>query len=102
MSRALLSAFDDTGLEGLWVTDGTAAGTHEMTGITGASTSGSGFEPFGFTNFRGEVLFDGTNSAGKQGLWVTDGTAAGTHEITGIAGANTSSGLDPEGFIVFN
>jgi ELWxxDGT repeat protein len=40
------------------------------------------------------VLFNGFDAAGKQGLWVTDGTTAGTHEITGISGAN-SNGLAP-------
>jgi len=35
------------------------------------------------------ALFDGLDSSGL-GLWVTNGTAAGTHELTGIAGANAS------------
>ena len=33
----------------------------------------------------GEVLFEGTNAAYLTGLWVTDGTAAGTHQLTGRA-----------------
>ena len=32
------------------------------------------------------VMFAGTDTAGNIGLWVTDGTAAGTHELTGISG----------------
>jgi hypothetical protein len=35
----------------------------------------------------GKVVFDGIDSSGKLGLWVTDGTPAGTHELM-IAGAN--------------
>ena len=50
MAKALLSAFDAAGLEDLWVTDGTASGTNEITGITGANTSGAGFQPFGFAS----------------------------------------------------
>ena len=34
------------------------------------------------------VLFDGYDSSGKTGLWVTNGTAAGTHELT-VADAYT-------------
>src|SRR5262249_35029412 len=73
----------------LWVTDGTVANTHEITGIAGASTSGVLSSSVGpaFTVFNNEVLFAGANSAGHVGLWVTDGTAA--HELTGIVGAST-------------
>jgi ELWxxDGT repeat protein len=104
------------GQAGLWVTDGTAAGTHEVTGISGASSHGLFLQdviaPFvvdpEFTVFNGKVLFDGVNAAGNLGLWVTDGTAAGTHELTGISGA-ASSGLFTQdgtgshpGFSIFN
>jgi len=33
------------------------------------------------------AIFQGTDSAGDRGLWVTDGTAGGTYELIGIAGA---------------
>jgi ELWxxDGT repeat protein len=36
-----------------------------------------------FTAFNGKVLFNGLDTAGNNALWVTDGTAAGTHEIIG-------------------
>jgi len=39
------------------------------------------------------VLLNGTNSANQHGLWVSDGTAAGTHELTGISGANSGGAL---------
>jgi ELWxxDGT repeat protein len=68
---------------------GTASGAHELTGISGADANGifnNSHYP-DFTVFNGEVLFSGINAAGNAGLWVTDGTAAGTHEITGISGA---------------
>jgi ELWxxDGT repeat protein len=74
---------------GLWVTDGTAAGTHEVTGISGANST-SGLAPGDMTVFNGKVLFSGidaNNDTGlDNGLWVTDGTAAGTYELTGISG----------------
>jgi len=86
---------------GLWATDGTAAGTHELT-VSGANSFGllSGAPP-DFTIFNGEVLFSGENNSFHQGLWVTDGTAAGTHELAGISGA-LSGGVTPSGMTVFN
>jgi ELWxxDGT repeat protein len=108
----LFDGVDADGVRGLWVTDGTAAGTHELTGIVNASASSFGFSPTDFTLFHDEVLFSGLNAANQSGLWVTDGTAAGTHEITGIAGASTPSfnptagastpSFSPTGFTLFN
>jgi ELWxxDGT repeat protein len=82
------------------VTDGTAAGTFELTGISGAFTDG--IDPAGFTFFNGEVLFAGFDTADHQGLWVTNGTAAGTFELTGISGANTNFGINPGELTFFN
>lgn len=89
-NEALFAALDANNQIGLWVTDGTGAGTHELTGIVGASQSTTGFTPglapYHLLAFNGEVLFNGTDLAGNIGLWATDGTAAGTHELTGIVG----------------
>ncbi|MEY9748875.1 ELWxxDGT repeat protein/VCBS repeat-containing protein [Bradyrhizobium japonicum] len=101
----LFEGKDANGNLNLWVTDGTAAGTHELTGISGANPGGL-FSNFGnpnpdFTVFNGRVLFNGLNGDGTFGLWVTDGTAAGTHELTGISGAN-SNGLMPRNMTIIN
>src|SRR5215469_10365520 len=107
----LFSALDASGNDGLWVTNGTAAGTHELTGISGAWAGPGGLDAFDFTLLDGEVLFGGRDASGNDGLWVTDGTAAGTHELTGISGAATGtigsdvdnlSGLVPRDFTVLN
>jgi ELWxxDGT repeat protein len=92
--EVLFNGSNTAGNAGLWVTDGTAAGTHEITGISGAFDGGgnpaaAGVDPRDLTVFNGEVLFEGINSAYQTGLWVTDGTAAGTHEIT-VSGASTA------------
>jgi ELWxxDGT repeat protein len=99
---ALFRGLDTAGANGLWVTDGTAAGTFELTGISGAFTGG--FGPSFATFFNGEVLFAGPDTANLTGLWVTDGTAAGTFELTGISGADTSlsGGLRPFDLTLFN
>src|SRR5215475_6711619 len=97
----MFSGVDSAGIRGLWLTDGTAAGTREVTGIAGASAfglfAGPGFtvDP-DFTSFNGEVLLTGLDAAGNHGLWVTDGTAAGTHELA-INGAYPGMpGLSPQ------
>jgi ELWxxDGT repeat protein len=76
----------------LWETNGTAAGTIELTGISGASASG--ITPSNLTVFENEVLFSGMDTANNLGLWVTNGTSSGTYELTGIVGA-ASYGVDP-------
>ena len=91
-------------VRGLWVTDGTAAGTHEL--ATGSQFYG-GLDPSDLTMFNGEVLFAGADGASEYGLWVTNGTAAGTTEIggfddAGISGANTQFGLEPSDLTDFN
>src|SRR5437660_12762049 len=47
------------------------------------------------------ALFNGLDAAGKHGLWESDGTTAGTHEITGIKGAN-SNGVAPSDLTVLS
>src|ERR1700722_13263923 len=77
--------FDGAGGQGLWVTNGTAAGTQALTGISGAGSDGLFLEiDPEFTVINGEVVFAGTNTASDVGLWVTNGTAAGTPQINGI------------------
>ena len=98
----LFQGVDSSGHDGLWETDGTAAGTFEVTGI--AATFSTGLYPVNLTPLNAnEVLFNGVDKGGLSGLWETDGTAAGTHELTGIAGAaTTGAGLYPCDLTVYN
>ncbi len=99
--KVLFNGVDAAYQNGLWVTDGTAAGTHEITGFSGDTGSVlGGPSPPDLTVFNNEVLFNGLDAAGNNGLWVTDGTAAGTHELTGIRGAN-AAGVNPHYMTVF-
>src|SRR5579862_2490549 len=82
----------------LWVTDGNTA--QRLSPIDGASTNG--LNPKYLVAFNGLGLFEGSidpppgTSGGTNTLWVTDGTAAGTQELTGINGAPVlSPGLCP-------
>jgi ELWxxDGT repeat protein len=88
----LFAGQDTSGNPDLWVTDGTSAGTSELA-VAGADSGGlfdlsffsSGFSP-GFTVLGTRVLFEGYDASGIDSLWVTDGTSAGTRELT-VAGS---------------
>ena len=99
----LFNGTDFSGAFGLWVTNGTSAGTHEVTGIVGAdpgTNNSPGLDPYDLTVFNGEVLFGGYDTNDHVDLWVTDGTAAGTHALTGISGAS-SNGIGPSDMTLF-
>ena len=86
MSKNVLifSGLDSSGQFVLWVTDGTAAGTFELPMAAGEYTGGGGFRPLNFFAFDGKVLFSGLDSYDQDGLWVTDGTQAGTYMVDDI------------------
>lgn len=67
---------------GVWVTDGTPAGTRHVstTRIAGLPWE---FEPP--VAFGGKLYFGGAAASG-EGLWRTDGTKAGTVQVLGAAG----------------
>ncbi len=70
-------------IAGLWVSDGTAAGTTQVKqSVTGT----------GFTQLGGSVLFAASDAAHGSELWVTDGTAAGTTLLKDI-NPGTGSGF---------
>ncbi|MGH7062597.1 MAG: hypothetical protein ACREET_00815 [Stellaceae bacterium] len=102
--KVLFAGLDRSGRCGLWVTDWTSAGTVRLR-VPGSSRFGlfGGCSDPGFTPFRGKVMFNGYDGKGfnespQANLWVTDGTSAGTRELT-VAGA-LSIGLNPTGFAV--
>jgi hypothetical protein len=74
--KALFNGSDTAGQLGLCVTNGTAAGTTELTSVGGTSTTG--LDPSDMVVFNSEVLFNGVDANGLSGLWVTDGTVGGT------------------------
>jgi ELWxxDGT repeat protein len=96
LDRVLFAAYDAQFNINLWETDGTAAGTSELS-VAGARPSG--LFPTNFVGLGGKVLFDGYDANGQQNLWVTDGTASGTSELS-VAGAG-AGGLGPLDFVAF-
>jgi ELWxxDGT repeat protein len=102
MIRPLLfTGFDQNGDDNLWVTDGTAAGTSEIS-VAGVGSEGL-FGPDPFPYFAalpgGRVLFNGIDAKGDFDLWVTNGTAAGTSEVS-ITNHGVD-GLNPQFLTVF-
>ena len=81
---------------------------NQLTGISGVATDLVGLDPTGFTVFGGEVLLAGYDIAEQLGLWLTNGTAAGTHVcphglrqaaavLSGIARANFMTAVQSSG-----
>jgi len=89
----------------LWVTDGTAAGTHLVKDIvTGAQPGlgGNNPDPYGLTAVGNEVYFvavdtsdsDGGTTSHDYALWKSDGTEAGTVIVKNIwLGAGSDPGI---------
>jgi ELWxxDGT repeat protein len=94
-NKAVFAGYDASGHFNLWVTNGTSAGTSEVTvanafssGLFNQSNAGTftAFVPY-FAVLGTRALFEGYDASGHIGLWVTDGTSAGTSELA-VAGAN--------------
>ena len=87
-NAALFEGYDANGVDSLWVTDGTSAGTSQLSVV--GSFSGGLFANVTAPNliaFAGRALFVGEDASGNISLWSTDGTGTGTAELT-IAGAD--------------
>jgi ELWxxDGT repeat protein len=89
---ALFEGYDLNGTDSLWVTDGTSAGTSELS-VAGSDAGGlftNVFAPH-LTVFAGKALFVGEDANGTISLWTTDGTGPGTSELA--AAGSYASGL---------
>ena len=84
------------------VTDGTAAGTSEIS-VAGVGSEGlfglPPASPQSAASPDGRVLFSGINAKGDFNLWVTNGTSAGTSEIS--LAKQDPNGLIPQNLTVF-
>jgi ELWxxDGT repeat protein len=69
-----------------------AAGGKELDGAIGANDYG--LDPADFVQYYGKVYFNGDDSNNNRGLWVTDGTTAGTKEITAPQSSPSPSSPD--------
>ncbi len=76
--------FGDDGTHGVepWITDGTAAGTAMLKDISPGAGWGAGRGFSGIAVVGATAFFQGTTTTPASELWKTDGTAAGTVEVT--------------------
>lgn len=74
-----------TGRE-LWRTDGTPAGTHLVKDILPGTWGALDFAPAWYPEVSGKLLFQAYSENLDAGLWISDGTAAGTHLVRDILG----------------
>ena len=83
--QVLFGARDDTNNTGLWITEGTANGTRFVIDV-GPKLTGYG-GPSKITAIgSGHAVFNAQESSSVQdGLWITDGTAAGTSLLARVS-----------------
>jgi len=80
----------DSGPTAFWTSDGTPAGTAELFELPGGITGVRAL-----TAASGRIYFlANTGTSADDNLWVSDGTAAGTHAVT--SQANSAFPADPE------
>ncbi len=97
--QLLYSALDGSGTVQLWTSDGTVAGTVELSHVAndwgGLYAEGmTGYDPA--SGIAG-AAFRGIDAAGNPSLWTTDGTQAGTRELAAAGAA--AGGIDPKALI---
>ena len=93
----LFNGADTAGHLGLWVTNGTGAGTQELN--VGATASATGIDPTDMAVLNGMVLFNGVDANGLSGLWAWNGTSA--TELVAGGGTSSTKGLNPTDMTVF-
>src|SRR5690348_14453285 len=73
----------------LWITDGTRAGTKELTSI--GSNYHNGLQPYDITVFGNQLLFNGYDANGNNALWEMSDINAGPQELQNIPGSDTGN-----------
>ncbi|HXC54132.1 MAG TPA: ELWxxDGT repeat protein [Rhizomicrobium sp.] len=98
LGNAVMFSADD-GVHGseLWISNGTEAGTVMLDDISPGALANSppnSSSPFGFTTVGSNIFFQATTVGSGNELWVTDGTAAGTHITRDIHPGNPDSDVN--------
>jgi len=108
--KTVFRASGPTGVQ-LWVTDGTSAGTIQLTSESVFRNDQLGANPNYLTAYKGKVYFNADSATDGFELWETDGTVAGTKVADDIippnlepkkSGRTVISGSYPYGFTVAN
>ncbi|MEO6546786.1 MAG: ELWxxDGT repeat protein [Ferruginibacter sp.] len=91
-NKLYFNGFDYTNGSELWVSDGTAGGTHIVVNIgpdAGGVLANGG--PSNLVVYNGKLYYPATENVNGAELWVSDGTAAGTHLVKDIFPGATGS-----------
>ncbi len=80
-NKVIFGGQDASGQYSVWVTDGSGAGTTELTTHFGNASFFSGPGPRNFTPVAGKSVFTAPDARGGQSVWATDGTSPGTVEL---------------------
>jgi ELWxxDGT repeat protein len=83
--QAYFVSIPATGTSTVWVTDGTATGTHVVMDFPSLTTAPAGL--LGVWN--GKLIFNAYDATGASQIYLSDGTTAGTHVVTGFTGLST-------------
>src|SRR5712692_4171156 len=98
-NRVLFEGNGTTHSTGLWVTDGTSAGTWEI--ATADPSFNTSTDPQFLVSLGSHVIFSAHDlHSSNSVLWVSDGTSPGTFELS-VTGASTSS-FFPRPLVLFN
>jgi ELWxxDGT repeat protein len=97
LNKELYFAAND-GVHGseLWVSDGTAAGTHMVADINTQpidANQDSGSSPANLTAVGDKLFFSADDGLNGNELWVSDGTAAGTHLVEDLNATLAPGGI---------
>ena len=101
--RVFFTADDGVHDRELWVSDGTAAGTHMVKDILPTTpTDYAPYWPDNLTAINGLLYFSATDGVHGYEPWVSDGTEAGTHMIKDIEPTAGVFGSDPAWYTELN
>ncbi|MCA9094500.1 MAG: hypothetical protein KDA68_13505, partial [Planctomycetaceae bacterium] len=102
-SHLYFSAWSGTGDYGIWKSDGTEAGTTVVKSFADVYDNQVAQSVIEVVELNGKALFSVRHTASQNGIWITDGTEAGTTLLSANGGQHTDAdfGLTKVGNSVF-
>ncbi len=79
-NKVIFAAYESNPrMTGIWTTDGTTTGTSLLNVHYDIFNNNNSFAPNEFKELNGKVYYLACDTVDRPDIWVTDGTAAGTH-----------------------
>ena len=91
------------GKTALWSSDGTGANTRDIIAAGLNFNERHTGDPVGLVSFGAKAAFTANDPFGRSGVWVTDGTGAGTLQLPGVTGSSDGVPMAamPDGRLAF-